>query len=144
MYSNKKRCYHPPLSTPSFQPPKSSPSTMDNQREINWTDSSESDSEVDLDEVQDQEQAAFPRSPPRRRLARGPMFRVNAERAADYRRFWYKCLVGTFIDSRQFTIRRLQSNIDAFWTLRGVARVVGDSEKNFIIHFENDEDRAFI
>lgn len=120
------------------------PVIMENPREINWTDSSDSKSEVHLDEIIDRENAENPRSPPRRRIAHDPVFSVNADRTEEYRRYWRDCLICSFIDTRKFTTRRVQALITSFWHLCGEARVVGGTDSNFIVHFSNAEDRLFI
>lgn len=116
----------------------------ENPREFGWIDSSDSDRDHDIDEEQDRIDSVRPRSPPRRRIARGPVIRFNSRTTHNYRRFWRECLIGTFIDCRKFPVRRLQAIVDNCWRLRGPVRVVGSSRNNYLFHFSSIEDRMFV
>lgn len=115
-----------------------------NPREFGWVESSDSDRDIDIDEVEDRHHAIQPRSPPRRCIARGPVIRINPRMTHNYRRFWRNCLIGTLVDCRQFTVRRMQAIVDNCWNLRGAVRVVGVSRNNYVFHFNNIQDRVFI
>lgn len=72
------------------------------------------------------------------------MIRFHSQTTHDYRRVWRNCLIGSFIDCRRFTVRRMQALVNSFWNLRGAVRVVGSSDNNFVFHFSSNDDRFFI
>lgn len=78
-----------------------------NPREFGWVESSDSDRDIDIDEAEDRHHANQPKSPSRLRIARGPVIRINPRMTHNYRRFWRNCLIGTLVDCRHFTVRRL-------------------------------------
>lgn len=115
-----------------------------NPREFGWVESSDSDRDIDIDEAEDRHHANQPKSPSRLRIAWGPVIRINPRMTHNYRRFWRNCLIGTLVDCRHFTVRRLQGIVDNCWNLQGAVRVVGVSRNNYVLHFNNLHDRIFI
>lgn len=135
-------------SSPYIPPFKRLKPSMANHREnphgIGWVESSDFDHEVDVEELHDRSHAARGRLPPRRRISRGPVIRFNPQATHNYRRFLRNCLISTFFDSHEFTIRQMQAIVDHYWWLRGNVRVVGVSRNNFVFHFNNHKDRMFV
>ncbi|KAF7823473.1 Pyruvate carboxyltransferase [Senna tora] len=88
-----------------------------NPREIGWTDSSDSDSDVDMEEAMDPNDQPNPLPP---RLHLGPEL------------------------LQKFSVIRLQCIIDHLWQLQGPVRVVGRVQDHFMLYFEILDDMYFM
>ena len=94
-------------------------------REYGWTDSNDIDYSVDLatEEMEsdlilsDEEETPFARH--------GPHIRLDANDVVVQKAFWERCAIGFLLDYRKFSVRYLQTIINAALRIRGKVIVVG-------------------
>lgn len=115
-----------------------------NPREIGWSDSSDSDEGIDIEEAHDAGLAENPREPPGHRAARVLVVEFNHQFIDMNRAYWNCSLVAVLIDRRQFSVRRLQAIINTFWRLQGLVTVVGRDDNRYVLHFARLDDLIFI
>lgn len=111
-----------------------------NNREIGWSDSSDSDEGVDREEIHDASLAQNPRNPPGHRNARVPVIEFNHQFIDMNRGYWNQSLIAVIIDRREFSVRRMQAIINTFWRLAGIITLVGRDDNRYVLHFQRMED----
>ena len=100
---------HRKTSKPSIKPV--SYNTMEpsqNNREIGWSDSSDSEAWID-----DEEMGVHNAHEHNSIRRRGPVIQLDRESLEHNRVFWRQCIVGYLLDRRWFSIRRMQSILAA-------------------------------
>uniref|UniRef100_A0A7N2R8K9 CCHC-type domain-containing protein n=1 Tax=Quercus lobata TaxID=97700 RepID=A0A7N2R8K9_QUELO len=110
-----------------------------NNREIGWSDSSDSEAWID-----DEEMGVHNVHENNSIRRRGPVIQLDRESLEHNRVFWRQCIVGFLLDRRCFSVRRMQSILAAAWRLRGGIRIVGRQGNFYIIHCEYPSDQEYI
>ena len=142
------RSHHPPKPT-VFLSNKEPPlqgikmSVLPYWRGNSWSDSNETIRSSD-EEMNQNFTGIFPPPLAKSRAKRGLIILVDIEVIEDSREFWQNCLIGMIMDFRRFSVRSVQRIINNAWRLRDRVTVVGRSNHNYVIHFNDSKDQVFI
>ncbi|OMO89655.1 hypothetical protein COLO4_19646 [Corchorus olitorius] len=107
------------------------------QRKCSWTDS-DSSTQGSSDSTDSNRTR---RQPPPWRQRETNRVSFTTEKLQPYRNEGRESLIGFLLDSRRYSTRFLQSQINNAWTLVGTATVLGRDDNHYIVHFDNDVDR---
>ena len=115
-----------------------------NNREIGWSDSSDSEAWQDVEDMGDTQNHNIDDILTNTIFCRGPVIQLDTVSLERNRVLWRHCLVGYLLDRRCFSARRMQSILNSAWRLRGSIRIVGRQGNYYIIHFEYPTDQEYI
>ncbi|OMO58846.1 hypothetical protein CCACVL1_25317 [Corchorus capsularis] len=107
------------------------------RREPSWTESSESDSDDSVNQVE--RQAIINAYRPR--AWRGPILQAYESEITDSRILWGHCILAYMFDIRVFSVNYLQTLVRREWHSTGAIQVVGRQGKLYTIFVENEADR---
>ena len=96
-----------------------------NNREIRWSDSSDSEAWQDVEDMADTQNHNIDDILTNTIFHRGPVIQLDSVSLERNRVIWRHCLVGYLLDGRCFSVRRMQSILNFAWRLRGSIRIAG-------------------
>ena len=115
-----------------------------NNREIGWSNSSNSEAWLDDEDMGDTQSHNNDDILTNTIFRRGPIIQLDSVSLERNRVLWRHCLVVYLLDRRRFSIRRMQSILNSAWRLRGSIRIAERQESYYTIHFEYPTDQEYI
>ena len=115
-----------------------------NNKEIGWNDSSDSEAWQDVEDMGDTQNHNNDDILTNTIFRRGLVIQLDSVSLERNRVLWRQCLLVYLLDKRYFSVRRMQSILNSAWRPRGSIRIVGRQGNYYIIHFEYPTDQEYI